>query len=295
MSETGVTVGIEEPFFCSQRSNESIVEPASAIIFNDLAVAAAGKMREFVKDNECGKFGRYAGRKKPEPKPNVPGGIVSPVDNGGLEDALYGGKGDLGIVAVNVERIDSSGHPEQIGLTEHEAHFRIRLEQRDAAIALPRCIERADLKMAIEAVRFGDGGNARDHRGQVGHRGRERAADERKGRCQLGVEIGFRDRCDELIKAKDSFAAGLDKSVRLYRFDLHLLKVVDRRLRLRTLYPVDYQERHRTAGQTLNGNLIERRLDRFDIVGHIAGQPTLPDRLRNGDRPAPIPSTAEQQ
>jgi hypothetical protein len=56
VSERGVAIGVEKSLTRAQRPDESVVEPAASIIANDFAVAPAGKVRQFVNQNECGKF-----------------------------------------------------------------------------------------------------------------------------------------------------------------------------------------------------------------------------------------------
>src|SRR5207253_5363042 len=126
-------------------------------------------------------------------KPDVPGRIVCTIDFGRLEDALNGGKRNLGVVTVDIKCVDRPGHSKEVWLAENEAHFRISFEQRDAAFTLTRGVESADLEMSIESVSRCGRGSACYHRSQIGHRGAKSIADERQGRRQLGIKIVFRD------------------------------------------------------------------------------------------------------
>src|SRR5262249_57996284 len=107
--------------------------------------------------------------------------------------------------------------------------------------------------------------------------GSDRLDEDRERRADLGAQVFVRYRTDDLGQRCDAFLVRLDHAVSLAK--LRVLEPGDRGVGLRPADPVHLQERHGAAGGPLDRHLVERILNRADIVGPVTGFRALTDRL----------------
>src|SRR5215471_2396206 len=160
VGEGGIAIGIEKPLGGVERRDESVIKPATSIVNNELAVAPASKMRQFMNQNEGSKIVRDVLGEEAQSEANVPRRVVRTVLQRRFENTLGRSQRNLGVRRVHVERIDCAEHIEEFRLVHHKRHLRIGLEQVHAARTLARRIERVQTEMAFEPV-FGNGSESR--------------------------------------------------------------------------------------------------------------------------------------
>src|SRR5438876_3476282 len=125
--------------------------------------------------------------------------------------------------------------------------------------------------------RSGRAGATGNDRGDVLDRGRKRRPDERQSVRKLSVQIEFRDRRDDLVQPQDCLPTGINGPIRINRLNLSLLEFYYCGLCLWPLETVDDKERQWPPGHPINGHLVQRILDSFDVVGKIARKWSLAD------------------